>query len=73
MMLGDVPIIVTMPPSSAPNDIGISSAETGRLLRRASWNATGIIIASAPMFFTNADRTVTVAVSTITCTCVRVR
>ena len=29
-------------------------------MRRAIWNATGISIASAPMFFTKADSTVTV-------------
>ncbi len=59
MMLGEVPISVTMPPSSEPNAIGINSADTGLSFLRASWNAIGIIIASAPMFFTNADRMVT--------------
>ena len=29
MMFGEVPIKVTMPPSSEPNAIGISSADTG--------------------------------------------
>ena len=67
MMLGEVPISVTMPPSSAANDIGISSADTGRSCRRASWNATGIIIASAPMFFTTAESTMTVPASATTC------
>ena len=39
------------------------------LERRASWNATGIIIASAPMFLTNADRIVTVVTSSTTWPC----
>ena len=73
MMLGDVPTSVTMPPSSAANDIGISSAETGLLLRRASWNATGISIANAPMFFTKAESSATVPDSAITCAPVCVR
>ena len=73
MMLGEVPTSVTMPPSSAPNDIGINSADTGLLLRRASWKATGISMASAPMFLTNAESTVTEPVSASTCVPVRVR
>jgi hypothetical protein len=36
MMLGEVPISVTIPPKSEPNAIGISTAETGLSLRRAS-------------------------------------
>ena len=61
MMLGEVPTRVTMPPSSEPKAIGIRKLEGGVLVRRAIWNATGIIIASAPMFFTKADSTVTTA------------
>ena len=37
------------------------------LFLRASWNATGISIASAPMFFTNADSSATAPASTATC------
>ena len=36
MMFGEVPTKVTMPPSSAPNDIGISSDEGEVPVRRAS-------------------------------------
>jgi hypothetical protein len=36
------------------------------LVLRASWNATGISMASAPMFFTKAERAVTVPTSTAT-------
>ena len=59
MMLGEVPTRVTMPPSSEPKAIGMRKLEGGVLVRRAIWNATGIIIASAPIFFTKADSTVT--------------
>ena len=63
-MFGEVPTSVTMPPSSEPNAIGISIAEGGVPVRRASWKATGIIIASAPIFLTKPDRAATTAVST---------
>ena len=66
-MFGDVPTSVTMPPSSEPNAIGIRSIEGEVSFFRASWNATGISIASAPMFFTNPESKATVPVSTITC------
>ncbi len=69
MMLGEVPTSVTIPPSSEPKAIGMSRHEGEVLLRRASWKATGSIIASAPMFFTKADRTVTMNTSSITCAC----
>ena len=59
MIFGDVPTRVTMPPSSDPNDIGIKSEEGDVPLRRASWNAMGISMASAPTFLTNADNSVT--------------
>ena len=59
MMLGEVPTRVTMPPSSAPNDIGISRDDGEVPVRRASWKATGISIASAPIFLTKAESTVT--------------
>ncbi len=73
MMLGEVPTSVTMPPSSAANAIGINSSETEMLFLRASWNATGISIASAPMFFTKADSSATEPASTATCAVGRVR
>ena len=62
---GEVPTSVTMPPKSEPKAMGIRKLEGGVFARRAIWNATGIIIASAPIFFTKADRTVTDATSTI--------
>jgi hypothetical protein len=36
MMLGEVPMSVIVPPSSAPNDIGISTADGEVSLRRAN-------------------------------------
>ena len=66
-IFGEVPTRVIVPPSSAPNDIGISSEEGEVFVRRASWKATGISIASAPIFLTKADIRVTAPVSAITC------
>ncbi len=63
-MLGEVPICVISPPSSEANAIGIRNVEGEVLERRANWNAIGIMIASAPMFFTKADSTATVTTST---------
>ena len=59
MMFGEVPTSVMVPPSSAPNDIGISSDEGEVPVRRASWKAIGISMASAPIFLTKAESTVT--------------
>ena len=59
MMLGEVPTSVTMPPSSAPNDIGISKDDGEVPVRRASWKAIGISIASAPIFLTKPESKVT--------------
>ncbi len=59
MMLGEVPIRVTMPPSMAPNDIGISSDDGEVPVRRASWKTIGISMASAPIFFTKPESSVT--------------
>ena len=56
MMLGEVPICVIRPPSSAPNDIGIRKKDAEVPERFAIWNASGIMMASAPTFFTKADR-----------------
>ena len=72
-MLGEVPTSVIRPPSSEPKAIGISRQEGDVPVRRASWNATGIKIASAPMFLTKADSSVTDATSTSTCERVVVR
>ena len=59
MMFGEVPISVIVPPSSEPKAIGISRQEGEVPVRRASWKATGISMASAPMFLTKAESTVT--------------
>ena len=61
MMLGEVPICVISPPSSEPNAIGIRNMEGDTPERLAIWKAIGIMIASAPMFFTKADSTVTIS------------
>ncbi len=63
-MLGEVPIWVISPPSSEPNAIGIRNTEGDVPERRANWKAIGIMIASAPMFLTKAESTVTTATST---------
>ena len=65
-MLGEVPTRVTRPPTSEPKAMGISSMEGDVPPRRATWTATGRKMASAPMFFMKADRTVTPAVSAAT-------
>ena len=65
-MLGEVPTKVTRPPTSEPKAMGISSMDVDVPLRRATWTAIGRKIASAPMFFMKADRTVTPAVSVAT-------
>ena len=59
MTLGEVPTRVIRPPSSEPKAIGISRLEGEVPVRRASWNAIGIMIASAPTFLTKADSSVT--------------
>ena len=67
MMFGDVPIRVMMPPSSEPDASGISTRDGGFSVRRATWSAIGMKIASAPMFFMNAESAVTAEASTATC------
>ncbi len=67
MMLGEVPIMVTSPPSREAKAMGISSAEAGVPVRRASCIATGRKIASAPTFLQNTDSSPTEATSTGTC------
>ena len=66
-MFGDVPINVIEPPSRDAKASGIRNSEGDRSLRRATWKATGIKIASAPTFFTKAERAVTQATRTPTC------
>src|SRR5271165_5708836 len=66
-MFGEVPINVIEPPSSEAKLSGIRNSDGERSLRRATWNATGIKIASAPTFLTKAERPATQAVSTPTC------
>ncbi len=68
-MLGDVPISVTMPPTSEPNAIGMSSLDADVPVRRASWSATGMKIAGAPTFLLTIDITVTATTSAGTCAC----
>ncbi len=58
-MFGEVPIIVIVPPSSEPKAIGIRKYEGEIFVRRASWKATGISMASAPIFFTKPAISVT--------------
>ena len=62
-MLGEVPICVISPPSSEPNAIGIRNTDGEEPDLRANWKAIGIMIASAPMFLTKADSTVTTVTS----------
>ena len=64
MMFGEVPISVIKPPTSAQNDIGIRTRWAPVLCRRASCIATGIRIASAPIFFITADISATVPPNT---------
>jgi|GEM_PF-3873995 len=67
MILGEVPIIVVRPPSSEAKAIGMRKREGLVLLRRASWEAAGIIIASAPMFLMSPEAMPTELVSTSSC------
>ena len=55
MMLGEVPTKVMMPPSREANAIGINRAEGDDPVRRANCSATGMKMASAPMFLVNTD------------------
>ena len=58
-MLGEVPTSVTSPPRSEPKAIGIRNSEAETPERRARRKAAGISIASAPMFLTSAESTIT--------------
>ncbi len=67
MMFGDVPISVMSPPSREPNASGIISRDGDALMRRENWSATGMKIASAPIFFMKADSAVTAVTRTAAC------
>ena len=54
MMLGGVPISVTMPPRMVANDSGISDSAGLRPALRAVWMSTGIKSASAATLFMKA-------------------
>src|SRR3954462_11137568 len=71
MILGEVPTRVISPPSSEPNDIGIRKQEGEAPDRLDIWKAAGIIIASAPIFLTRAERKVTEPTRTRSCDPVR--
>ena len=66
-MLGEVPIWVISPPSSEPKAIGIRKTDAETPDRRANWKAIGIMIASAPMFLTKAESSVTTPTSSSSC------
>src|SRR3954454_2260184 len=72
MMLGEVPTRVMRPPSSEPNDIGIRKQDGDAFDFFAIRKATGIIIASAPIFLTIAERKVTEPTRTNSCEPTRV-
>src|SRR3546814_8291851 len=59
MILGEVPTRVINPPSREPNDMGIRNTDGDAPDFRAILSADGIRMASAPIFLTSADRTVT--------------
>ena len=67
-MLGEVPICVISPPSSAANDIGIRKRDGDTPERRAIWKAIGSMIASAPIFLTKAESTATTVTRINSCT-----
>ena len=67
MMFGEVPTRVIRPPSREPNDIGIRNTEGEVPERFGIWKAAGIIMASAPIFLTKAERKVTEPTRTSNC------
>ena len=69
-MLGEVPTSVTNPPIIEAAAIGISSAEAGVLLRRASCSASGMKMASAPTFLVTIESSIVHPTSAGTCTLV---
>jgi hypothetical protein len=64
MMLGEVPTSTARPPTSEPNDIGISSRPGDTPVLRAMRRAEGIISAKAPTFLVTIDSTVVTVAST---------
>jgi hypothetical protein len=58
MMLGEVPTSTARPPTSEPNDIGISRRPGETPVLRAMRRAEGIISARAPTFLVTIDSTV---------------
>ena len=67
-MFGEVPICVIRPPSSEAKAMGIRNIDGETRDFRAIWKATGIIIASAPIFLMNAESTATIATRISSCT-----
>ena len=61
-IVAGVPIKVIAPPSSDEKERGMSSFETGILVRRAMATTAGISIAVAPTLFMKAEATVTTSV-----------
>ena len=57
--LGHVPTSVTSPPKSEANAIGISRRDTGTPVLRPVCIASGIMMASAPIFLVSIDSTIT--------------
>ena len=65
-MLGGVPIMVMLPPSSDAQARGMSSLEGGMSVSRATLITAGSRMATAPMLFIKADMTPTVTmISTV--------
>src|SRR3546814_9508402 len=72
MILGEVPTRVINPPSREPNDMGIRNTDGDARDFRAILSADGIRMASAPIFLTSADRTVTEDTNMVSCQRTRV-
>src|SRR3546814_12244314 len=72
MILGEVPTRVINPPSREPNDMGIRNTDGDAPDFRAILSADGIRMASAPIFLTSADRTVTEDTNMVSCQRTRV-
>jgi hypothetical protein len=67
MMFGEVPICVISPPNSDAKDIGISNIDGETADTRAVCMATGIMIASAPIFLTKAESNTTMPTRVTSC------
>jgi hypothetical protein len=70
---GDVPTSVIKPPMSEPKASGIRSCDGEVPERLASWNATGMRIASAPTFLMKVDSRITARTRVKTCAWIEVR